>query len=102
MSRSDYEDIVTVRSIVNLYGYPLCSNSLPPSDSLPRKGCYRISLKEHKLYNEERCLVWNLCKIDEVLRLFDELKIDVWVSIADRCLGLHRRSTKRVNAWVVI
>ncbi|KAH7571272.1 hypothetical protein JRO89_XS04G0012500 [Xanthoceras sorbifolium] len=100
MSRRDYEDVVTERSIANLCGYPLCSNSLPPSDSRPRKGRYRISLKEHKVYDvqemylycsteclvnskafcgslkEERCLVSNPSKIDEVLRLFDELKIE--------------------------
>ncbi|KAH7576705.1 hypothetical protein JRO89_XS01G0133700 [Xanthoceras sorbifolium] len=89
ISRRDYEDIVSEHLITNIYGYPLCSNSLSTSDSLPLKGHYRISLKEHKLYDvqemylycsteclmnnkafcgsmkEERCLVWNLCKIDE-------------------------------------
>ncbi|KAK1572000.1 hypothetical protein Q3G72_025908 [Acer saccharum] len=100
MSRSDYEDVVTERSIANLCGYPLCSNSLPPSDSRPRKGRYRISLKEHKVYDvqemylycstdclvnskafcgglkDDRCFVSNPSKIDEVLRLFDGLKIE--------------------------
>ncbi|KAL5782032.1 hypothetical protein ACOSP7_007061 [Xanthoceras sorbifolium] len=81
MSQRDYEDTMTERSIVNLCSYQLCSNSLSSSNSWLRKGRYRISLKEHK---EERCLVWNPSKIDEVLWLFNELKIDVWVSIADR------------------
>ncbi|KAK2661391.1 hypothetical protein Ddye_007924 [Dipteronia dyeriana] len=100
MSRSDYEDVVTERSISNLCGYPLCSNSLPSSDSRPRKGRYRISLKEHKVYDvqemylycstdclvnskafcgglkDDRCLVSNPSKIDEILRLFDGLKIE--------------------------
>ncbi|XP_031404135.1 putative RNA polymerase II subunit B1 CTD phosphatase RPAP2 homolog isoform X2 [Punica granatum] len=93
MSRGDYEDVVTERSITNLCGYPLCPNPLP-SDR-PQKGRYRISLKEHKVYDlhetymycssgcvvnsrtfagtlqDERCSVLNPAKLDEVLRLFD-------------------------------
>lgn len=98
MSRGDYEDVVTERSIANLCGYPLCSNSLP-SDR-PRKGRYRISLKEHKVYDlhetymycssgcvvssrslagslqEERCSVLNPVKLQEVLRLFEGLSLE--------------------------
>lgn len=98
MSRSDYEDVVTERSIENLCGYPLCSNSLP--SERPRKGHYRISLKEHKVYDlhetymycssgcvvnsrafagslkEERCLVLKLEKINEILRLFGESSLE--------------------------
>ncbi|KAL5784936.1 hypothetical protein ACOSQ2_007328 [Xanthoceras sorbifolium] len=74
MSQRDYEDTMTERSIVNLCSYQLCSNSLSSSNSWLRKGHLK----------EERCLVWNPSKIDEVLWLFDELKIDVWVSITDR------------------
>ncbi|KAM7481842.1 hypothetical protein LguiB_006425 [Lonicera macranthoides] len=48
MCQSDYQDVVTERSIANICGYPLCSNSLP--SERPRKGRYRISLKEHKVY----------------------------------------------------
>ncbi|KAK4778482.1 hypothetical protein SAY86_006010 [Trapa natans] len=99
MSRGDYEDVVTERTIVNLCGYPLCSNSLP-SDR-PRKGRYRISLKEHKVYDlreaymycssgclvnsrifaevlqEERCSVLNPVKLHDVLRLFDGLSLEL-------------------------
>ncbi|KAJ6677376.1 hypothetical protein OIU85_010535 [Salix viminalis] len=98
MSCSDYEDVVTERTIVNLCGYPLCGNSLP-SDR-PQKGRYRISLKEHKVYDlhetymycssscvinsrtfagslqEERCLVLNPAKLSEVLMLFDNFSLD--------------------------
>lgn len=98
MSRSDYEDVVTERSIVNLCGYPLCRNSLPADR--PRKGRYRISLKEHKVYDlqetymycssscavnsqafakslqDERCSVLDLDKLNEVLRLFGNLSLD--------------------------
>jgi hypothetical protein len=49
ISGSDYEDVVTERSITNLCGYPLCCNALPTDR--PRKGRYRISLKEHKVYD---------------------------------------------------
>ncbi|KAF8401244.1 hypothetical protein HHK36_012176 [Tetracentron sinense] len=95
MSQSDYEDVVTERSISNLCGYPLCANPLP--SERPRKGRYRISLKEHKVYDlqetymfcssgcvvnsrafagslqEERCLVSNSTKINEVLRMFGDV-----------------------------
>ncbi|KAK9291758.1 hypothetical protein L1049_019708 [Liquidambar formosana] len=98
MSLSDYEDVVTERSIAKLCGYPLCSNPLPSEQ--PRKGRYRISLKEHKVYDlhetykycssscvvnsrafagglrEERCSVLNSEKIDEILRLFEDLSLE--------------------------
>ena len=98
MTRSDYEDVVTERSITNLCGYPLCCNSLP-SDR-PRKGRFRISLKEHKVYDlqetymywssscavnsqafakslqDERCSVVNSEKLNEVLRLFGNTSLD--------------------------
>lgn len=93
ISKSDYTDVVTERSIADLCGYPLCSNPLPPADSRPRKGRYRISLKEHKVYDvrenylycstnclvnskafsgslkEERSVVVNEKKIKDVLRV---------------------------------
>lgn len=105
MSRSDYEDVVTERSITNICGYPLCCNSLP-SDR-PRKGRYRISLKEHKVYDlhetymycssscvvnskafagslqDKRCSVLNPEKLNEVLRLFGNMS-----------LGLEKKSGK--------
>ncbi|PON69610.1 RNA polymerase II subunit B1 CTD phosphatase RPAP2-like protein [Parasponia andersonii] len=92
ISRSDYNDVVTERSIANLCGYPLCPKPLPSDRS--RKGHYRISLKEHKVYdlqetymycseecvissgvfgrslNEERCSVLDAAKINAVLGLF--------------------------------
>ncbi|KAF5473446.1 hypothetical protein F2P56_010057 [Juglans regia] len=98
MSCSDYEDVVTERSIVNFCGYPLCRNPLPADR--PRKGRYRISLKEHKVYDlqetymycssscavnsqafakslqDERCSVLDLDKLNEVLRLFGNLSLD--------------------------
>ncbi|XP_002521936.2 putative RNA polymerase II subunit B1 CTD phosphatase RPAP2 homolog [Ricinus communis] len=98
MSRSDYEDVVVERSIANLCGYPLCNNSLP-SDR-PYKGRYRISLKEHRVYDlqetymycsssclvnsrafseslqEKRCSVLNPIKLNEILRKFNDLTLD--------------------------
>lgn len=106
MSRSDYEDVVTERTIANLCGYPLCSNSLP-SERL-RKGHYRISLKEHKVYDlhetymycssgcvvnsrsfagslqEERCSVLNSERINGILRLFRESSLE-----SNKILGKH-------------
>lgn len=104
ISRSDYEDVVTERSIAKLCGYPLCSN--PPSER-PKKGRYRISSTEHKVYDlnetsmfcstgcivnsktfagglqEERCLVLKPSKLNEILRLFDDQMLDP----ADEGLG---------------
>lgn len=98
MSRSDYEDVVTERSIANLCGYPLCLNSLPMERS--KKGQYRISIKEHRVYDlsetflycdssclinskafagslkEERCSVLNPAKVDEILRLFKNVGLE--------------------------
>ncbi|MCD7467645.1 hypothetical protein HAX54_005194 [Datura stramonium] len=104
LSRSDYQDVVTERSIANMCGYPLCSNSLP--SERPRKGHYRISLKEHKVYDlhetymycSTNCVVnsgafagslqdgrnstLNPAKLNEVLNLFE---------------GLHLHSTEGVK-----
>lgn len=98
MSRSDYEDVVTERTISNLCGYPLCPNSLPTDH--PKKGQYRISIKEHRVYNlhetylyccssclinskafagslqEERCSVLNPGKVNEILRLFKNVGLE--------------------------
>jgi len=98
MSRSDYEDIVTERSITNVCGYPLCCNALP--SERPRKGKYRISLKEHKVYDlqetymfcssscvvnskafarslqAERCSALDPEKLNNVLGLFENLNLE--------------------------
>ncbi|KAK6911694.1 Rtr1/RPAP2 domain [Dillenia turbinata] len=97
MSRSNYENVVTERSIDNRCGYPLCSNTLPLEQ--PRKGHYRISLKQHTVYDqhetdmycsadcvktsrafalslpEERSLALN-AEIDKINRLFEGMKLD--------------------------
>ncbi|KAI3885414.1 hypothetical protein MKX03_036306 [Papaver bracteatum] len=98
ISKKDYEDVVTERSISNLCGYPLCMNSLPLQR--PRKGRYRISLKEHKVYDlqetymycssdcvvnslafggslqDDRCPVVNSSNVNEVLKLFEGLSLE--------------------------
>ncbi|XP_051122212.1 putative RNA polymerase II subunit B1 CTD phosphatase RPAP2 homolog [Andrographis paniculata] len=103
MSRSDYQDVVTERTIAHTCGYPLCSNSLPSEQ--PRKGRYRISLKEHKVYDlqetymycsatclihsrafsasllEERSSTLNTAKIKKVLNLCDGLGLESAVNM---------------------
>ncbi|CAI9765249.1 unnamed protein product [Fraxinus pennsylvanica] len=98
MSQSDYQDVVTERTIANMCGYPLCINSLP--SERPRKGHFRISLKEHKVYDlhetymycsssclinsrafagslqEERSSTLNLAKLNEVLNMFEGLSLN--------------------------
>ncbi|KAH0994998.1 hypothetical protein GBA52_018862 [Prunus armeniaca] len=100
ISRSDYNDVVTERTIANLCGYPLCFNALPSECSRPRKGHYRISLKEHKVYDlhetymycssrcvieskafaqslsEERCDVLDFGKVERILRAFGDVGFD--------------------------
>nr|XP_010921352.1 putative RNA polymerase II subunit B1 CTD phosphatase RPAP2 homolog [Elaeis guineensis] len=49
LSRPDYEDVVVERSIADHCGYPLCPNPLP--HDRPLKGRYRVSLREHKVYD---------------------------------------------------
>ncbi|KZV48157.1 hypothetical protein F511_27720 [Dorcoceras hygrometricum] len=98
ISQSDYQDVVTERTIVNMCGYPLCSNSLP--NERPWKGNYHISLKEHKVYDlqetymycskgclinsrafagslgEERCSTLSTARLNEVLKYFEGLYLD--------------------------
>ncbi|KAJ4842332.1 hypothetical protein Tsubulata_034922 [Turnera subulata] len=98
LSRSDYLDVVTERSIAAFCGYPLCPNSLP-ADRDRKSRRYRISLKEHKVYDlqeasmycssacvvsskafagslkEDRSVVVNAAKVEQVLRLFEGLSL---------------------------
>ncbi|KAF3489578.1 hypothetical protein F2Q69_00056213 [Brassica cretica] len=53
ISRSDYEDVITERTIAKLCGYPLCRSS--PLSNVSRKGKYQISISEHKVYDLKGC-----------------------------------------------
>ncbi|VFQ84882.1 unnamed protein product [Cuscuta campestris] len=103
MSRSDYQDVVTERTIENMCGYPLCGNFLP-SDR-PHKGRYHISRKEHKVYDlreaymycsakcvansqafssglpEVRTSNLNHSKLNEVLQAFEQPGLDAQVDL---------------------
>lgn len=98
ISRSDYEDVVTERSISNTCGYPLCQNPLPSEPR--RRGRYRISLNEHRVYDlqetsrfcstdclinsrvfagslqEQRCSVLNHAKLNAIFSLFDDVDLN--------------------------
>lgn len=63
LSRADYDDVVTKRTIADAYGNPASASPLPPSAATgPR---FRIALSEHRVYDleearkfcSERCLV---------------------------------------------
>ncbi|KAL6577817.1 hypothetical protein OROMI_010145 [Orobanche minor] len=106
LSRSDYQDVVTERTIANMCGYPLCNNSLPAEK--PWKGRYRVSLKEHKVYDlqetymycsssclinsravaaslhEERSSTLDPDKLNEVLKLFDGFSLDLDVDMGKK------------------
>nr|XP_043637543.1 putative RNA polymerase II subunit B1 CTD phosphatase RPAP2 homolog [Erigeron canadensis] len=107
LSKSDYNDVVTERSIAQMCGYPLCTNSLPCL-SPPKKGRYRISLKEHKVYDlletrmycstqcivdsrtyaesleDERSLDLDRGKIDKVVKLFEGLSLKNEMGLGDK------------------
>ncbi|KAH6819012.1 RNA polymerase II subunit B1 CTD phosphatase RPAP2-like protein [Perilla frutescens var. frutescens] len=98
ISRDDYSDVVTERTIAEMCGYPLCRISLP--SERPRKGRYRISLKEHKVFDlqetymycsskclidsrafaanlqEERSSTLNPAKLDQLVKLFEGVSSD--------------------------
>ncbi|MQM07596.1 hypothetical protein Taro_040436 [Colocasia esculenta] len=110
LSRPDYEDVVVERSIVGLCGYPACPNPLPADR--PRRGHYRISLSEHKVYDleetykfcseacvvgsrafsgslqPERCPSTGPGRVAELLRLFEDLSFQ-------RRPGPRRRRPRR-------
>lgn len=98
LCKGDYEDVVTERTIANLCGYPLCGNKLPSERQ--RKGRYRVSLKEHKVFDlqetdaycssacvvnsrafaaslqEERSSDLNPAKIENVVKKFSGLSLN--------------------------
>lgn len=119
LSKSDYHDVVTERSIAQMCGYPLCPNSLPSPEEAANKGRYRISLKEHKVYDllemrmycstkcvvdsrayaeslqDERSLVLDTAKIDKVVRLFNGLNVKAEEGLEDNGdFGLRNLSIK--------
>lgn len=111
MSRSDYEDVVTERTIAKLCGYPLCRTSLPSEVS--RRGKYRISLKEHKVYDLQEtrkfcsayCLInsrafsgslqeartsdFDTVKLNEILGLFSDSYVKDSLDVSED-LGLSK------------
>lgn len=117
ISLRDYNDVVTERTIAEMCGYPLCANSLP--SERPRKGRYRISLKEHKVYDlqetymycssnclinsrafaanleEERSAATNPAKLNQILKLFEGLGTDSVVDMGKNGdLGLSELKIK--------
>uniref|UniRef100_A0A1J3CZX4 RNA polymerase II subunit B1 CTD phosphatase RPAP2 homolog n=1 Tax=Noccaea caerulescens TaxID=107243 RepID=A0A1J3CZX4_NOCCA len=111
VSRLDYEDVVTERTIAKLCGYPLCRASLPSEVS--KRGKYRISLKEHRVYDSQEtrkfcsadCLInsrafsgtlqesrtsdFNTVKLNEILGLFGDSNVDESLDV-DKELGLSK------------
>ncbi|KAL5230641.1 hypothetical protein ABZP36_029417 [Zizania latifolia] len=65
LSRADYGDVVTERSIAGVCGYPACPCPLPEEDARRAGPRFHISLREHRVYDleearkfcSERCLV---------------------------------------------
>ena len=120
LSRSDYEDVVTERSIVGLCGYPCCSNNLPPT--LPRRGRYKISLSEHKVYDlqetykfcSENCVVSSrsfsgslmldrcdsvgFAKVSGILKLFEKQKAED--NFLETELGLSKLSIREKSGEI--
>ncbi|TVU18020.1 hypothetical protein EJB05_34087 [Eragrostis curvula] len=65
LSRADYDDVVTERTISDLCGHPACPNPLPAAAAPGAAPRFHISLREHRVYDleearkfcSERCLV---------------------------------------------
>ncbi|VAH13847.1 unnamed protein product [Triticum turgidum subsp. durum] len=65
LSRADYDDVVTERSIAEACGHPACTSSLPDPANPKAAPRFHISLREHRVYDleearkfcSERCLV---------------------------------------------
>lgn len=96
MSKNDFKNVITERSIAKSCGYPLCPNPLSSNHVKP-KGKYHISLREHRVYDleemrmycstkclvesqaflgtlqEERSTVLDESKIEEILGLFGDV-----------------------------
>ncbi|XP_020581624.1 putative RNA polymerase II subunit B1 CTD phosphatase RPAP2 homolog [Phalaenopsis equestris] len=116
LSCPDYQDVVVERSIVGLCGYPPCPNRLPVDRD--RHGRFRISLREHRVYDleetykycSEACVVRSRAfynslsaervsdmkegKIEQVLRLFGNRNV-VGEELGDKGdLGIKSLSIK--------
>uniref|UniRef100_A0A8R7NYM8 RNA polymerase II subunit B1 CTD phosphatase RPAP2 homolog n=2 Tax=Triticum urartu TaxID=4572 RepID=A0A8R7NYM8_TRIUA len=65
LSRADYDDVVTERSIAEACGHPACTSPLPDPANPKAAPRFHISLREHRVYDleearkfcSERCLV---------------------------------------------
>ncbi|XP_044963302.1 putative RNA polymerase II subunit B1 CTD phosphatase RPAP2 homolog [Hordeum vulgare subsp. vulgare] len=65
LSRADYDDVVTERSIADACGHPACASPLPDPANPKAAPRFHISLREHRVYDleearkfcSERCLV---------------------------------------------
>ncbi|CAL9766540.1 unnamed protein product [Musa acuminata subsp. burmannicoides] len=94
LSRSDYEDVVVELSIADVCGYPLCRNPLPSDRQ--KRGRYRISLREHKVYDLEETYKYccEACVVSSrafSATLSSERSSDVSASKIEEILGLFRR-----------
>ncbi|KAG1338847.1 putative RNA polymerase II subunit B1 CTD phosphatase RPAP2 [Cocos nucifera] len=112
LSRPDYENVVVERSIADQCGYPLCRNPLP--HDRPRKGRYRVSLREHKVYDLEEtykycspaCIIasrafagslsmerssdLSVSKVEQILELFHQGSSSEEILEKDGDLGLSK------------
>ncbi|XP_076941059.1 putative RNA polymerase II subunit B1 CTD phosphatase RPAP2 homolog [Bidens hawaiensis] len=129
LSKPDYHDVITERSIAKTCGYPLCTNPLP-SPEPKTKGRYRISLKEHKVYDmlethmycstkclsesrafaaslvDERVMQFDGGKVEKVMKVFDESGISGVGGVSEFGFGKLSikengdRSVVAVEEWV--
>ncbi|RWW05427.1 hypothetical protein BHE74_00028130 [Ensete ventricosum] len=94
LSRSDYEDVVVELSIADVCGYPLCRNPLPSDRQ--KRGRYRISLREHRVYDLEETYKYccEACVVSSrafSATLSSDRSSDVSASKIEDILGLFRR-----------
>ncbi|KNC80908.1 hypothetical protein SARC_06749 [Sphaeroforma arctica JP610] len=59
---SEYADVVAERALAQVCGYPLCLNKLPKPSNREKGGRFKISMKDHRVYDME--LIRQYCAND--------------------------------------
>lgn len=94
LSKNDYNDLNTERSLAHICGYPLCDNKLSPGVTNSRQ-LFKIDLKERKVFRmEERALFCSVTCLESSNFLRKQLSDQaLWIRFNDKdgYEGLYRQ-----------
>lgn len=94
LSKNDYNDLNTERSLAHICGYPLCDNKLSPRVTNSRQ-LFKIDLKERKVFRmEERALFCSVTCLESSNFLRQQLSDEaLWIRFNDKdgYEGLYRQ-----------